>query len=149
MLIEGEAKAKGVHVNISTDSNPGLIHVDAQQIQQVLLNLVVNSLQSMPEGGTLNLEIKRNKQLSDESQIVFSVADTGVGIPSEHLDLIFEPFFTTRKQGSGLGLALAYTLVTQNHGNIRVESKPNQGTTFFIRFPLYLENQEQSIALSA
>ena len=149
MLIEGEAKAKGVHVNISTDSNPGLIHVDAQQIQQVLLNLVVNSLQSMPEGGTLNLEIKRNKQLSDESQIVFSVADTGVGIPSEHLDLIFEPFFTTRKQGSGLGLALAHTLVTQNHGNISVESKPNQGTTFFIRFPLYLENQEQSLTLSA
>ena len=68
------------------------------------MNLVVNSLQSMPEGGTLKLEIKRNKKLSDESQIVFTLADTGVGIPSEHLDLIFEPFFTTRKKGSSLGI---------------------------------------------
>jgi len=149
LLIEGEAKAKGVKVIINDKTNGGMVHLDAQQIQQVLLNLVVNALQSMPEGGTLKLEIETKERLLDEFQIVFSVSDTGVGIPAEDLEQIFEPFFTTRDQGTGLGLALAHTLVTQNHGTIRVESILKKGTTFFIHFPLYSEGQEQAKALSA
>ena len=125
-----------------------MIHVDAQQIQQVLLNLVVNALQSMPDGGKLELEIRRDFELSIGPELVFSVSDTGVGIPSEHLEAIFEPFFTTKKRGSGLGLALAHTLVTQNHGSIRVESTPNQKTTFFISFPIYREDPDKPSEVS-
>lgn len=139
LLIEGEAKAKGIKLEIHNHPCPGTIHVDAQQIQQVLLNLVVNAFESMQKGGSLKLECKPDLSVPEEPRTLFSVADSGEGIPAEKLETIFEPFYTTKTQGTGFGLTLAHNLVSQNHGSLSVESATGEGSTFFLRFPLKTE----------
>ncbi len=111
--------------------------IDADQLVQVLINLVNNSLTAMPDGGTLTIKTTGNDEV-----IRISVSDTGTGIPKEHLGKIFEPFFTTKKvgQGTGLGLSIIYGIIKMHSGDIRVESNadPAQGptgTTFTITLP--------------
>ena len=84
----------------------------------------------MPEGGRLCLGMVR----SDHTLRV-SVADTGPGIPAEDLDLVFDPFFTTREEGTGLGLAVCYGIVSRHKGQIDIESRPGAGTTVHVRLP--------------
>ncbi len=114
-----------------------LAEIDPDQIIQVLINLVNNSITAMPNGGTLTIKTTGN----DES-VRISVSDNGTGIPKEHLSKIFEPFFTTKKvgQGTGLGLSIIYGIIKMHSGDIRVESNadPTQGptgTTFTITLP--------------
>ena len=99
----------------------------------MLLAMEINSIEAMPEGGTLRIEL--NEIDSDKIQI--KVTDTGIGIPEDILPHIFEPFFTTKKEGkgTGLGLAVAYGIAERHNGSIKVESKVNQGTTFTITLP--------------
>jgi two-component system NtrC family sensor kinase len=105
---------------------------DAQQIEQVLINLIQNAIQAMPKGGTLRMSLSQ----ADEA-IALAVQDTGVGIPSENLRRIFDPFFTTKPagEGTGLGLSVSYGIITRHHGRIDVESVVGQGTTFTILLP--------------
>jgi len=114
-----------------------LAEVDADQLIQVLINLVNNSLTAMPNGGTLTI-----KTTGQDDVVRISVSDTGIGIPKEHLSKIFEPFFTTKKvgQGTGLGLSIIYGIIKMHSGDIRVESNANPalaatGTTFTITLP--------------
>jgi signal transduction histidine kinase len=102
-------------------------------LQQLFLNLFLNSIQAMPKGGTLGVQARVD---SDEF-ICVSVSDTGVGIPPEALDEVFDPFFTTKEpgQGTGLGLSVSYSIVEKHHGRITVESAVNKGTTFSIFLP--------------
>ncbi|MEE8435814.1 MAG: ATP-binding protein, partial [bacterium] len=116
---------------------PGTIRVDAQQVQQVILNLVVNAFEAMPEGGKLKLEVRPESNGDGETRLLFSVSDTGPGIAAEHLETIFDPFYTTKPQGTGFGLSLANTIVTQNGGGIVVSSTVGVGSTFTISFPFY------------
>jgi PAS domain S-box-containing protein len=115
---------------------------DPIQIEQVLLNLAVNARDAMPSGGTLTIETHNVPdrdhgagQAHDWVQLV--VRDTGVGIPAAVQEHLFEPFFTTKPkgQGTGLGLATVHGIVSQNRGQIAVESQPGRGTTFELRFP--------------
>ena len=124
-----------------------LIRADVGMIEQILLNLAVNSRDAMPDGG--KLMIATGAEMLDEEQVARSngatpgqyvrltITDTGCGIPSEHLPRIFEPFFTTKEvgKGTGLGLATVYGIVQQHRGWIAVTSEVNQGTTFRIYFP--------------
>jgi PAS domain S-box-containing protein len=108
------------------------VHTDREQFERVLLNLIVNARDAMPEGGRLTVITR-----AEEGQAVFEVRDSGVGMSPDIQERIFEPFFTTKseKHGTGLGLATVYGIVTQNGGSIEVKSELGTGTTFSIRLP--------------
>jgi len=113
-----------------------LIHVDKNQISQVIINLVMNAVAAMDGNGTLTFRTYRNKA---GKQVFLEVSDTGGGIAEEHLSKIFDPFFTTKELGSGTGLGLSTALgnVNENKGKISVKFTGPDGTTFLIEFPLY------------
>jgi PAS domain S-box-containing protein len=132
-----------VHIEVRPGGNLRRIKADANQIQQVLLNLAVNARDAMPSGGTLILRTE-NSLLPATSKsdglmegVLLTVSDTGSGIAPELVSRIFEPFFTTKERGkgTGLGLAMVYGTVSQSGGRIEVTSDPGRGTTFKIYFP--------------
>ncbi|MCK5317427.1 MAG: hypothetical protein KAJ55_05905, partial [Anaerolineales bacterium] len=104
-------------------------------IQQVLLNLFINSIQAMPKGGDLKVLMRPSDSLKE---MLIDVEDTGEGIPSEQLDNIFDPFFTTKREGegTGLGLSVSYSIIKKHGGRIQVKSVPGQGTCFSIYLPI-------------
>jgi CheY-like chemotaxis protein len=127
---------------------------DQGQVQQVILNLVLNARDAMPNGGNLILETKRvdpdkleqegRPTLPPGSYVRLSVTDTGTGMDPEIQKHVFEPFFTTKKgKGTGLGLASVYGIVTKWSGHIFLHSTPGMGTTFTLYFPALADNQVQ------
>jgi two-component system NtrC family sensor kinase len=106
-------------------------------MKQVLLNLVHNSLQAMPNGGEMEIRT-HTASLHHRDWVVISVRDTGVGIPQLEQSRIFEPFYTTKgdQGGTGLGLSVTYGIVTDHGGHINVESQPGTGSTFTVWLPL-------------
>ncbi len=124
-------------VAVETDLHPSLprVRLDGEQMMQVILNIALNGVEAMPDGGTLTL--RTSKIESDEGDAVgISIRDTGRGIRKEDLPNIFKPFFTTKKRGVGLGLAICRKIVRNQGGQIRVKSLPGQGTIFYIRIPV-------------
>lgn len=115
-----------------------LARVDPEQMKQVLMNIVYNAYQAMPEGGTLRV---RTGLSSDREYVAVTVADTGCGIPPENLSRIFDPFFTTKAQGSGLGLALAHEIISAHGGYVDVKSKVGAGTVLRVYIPRYKEGE--------
>ncbi len=112
------------------------VAADAGQLSQVIQNLVINADQAMPTGGELTVTARNDEFLPGEQKFVrISITDSGIGIPAEVLPRIFEPYFTTKQQGSGLGLAVCYSIIKKHGGDIRVESTPGQGTSIHIRLP--------------
>lgn len=110
------------------------ITADAHQISQVLMNLLLNAAQAMPQGGTITVHAETVKF---EDRIEVRVTDTGCGIPADILPRVFEPFFTTKRgQGTGLGLSISQAYVRNHHGEMDVESIPNHGTTVRFNLPV-------------
>lgn len=130
-LVREEAAAKGIAIETELALDGVTARLDAGQIRQVLLNIVVNAFQAMPHGGTL-----RFSGHVRDGQAEIAIGDTGSGIPRQHPDRIFEPYFTTKEGGTGLGLTLAQRIVEAHGGHISVDSRPGRGTTFRIRLPL-------------
>jgi two-component system NtrC family sensor kinase len=114
-------------------AQPVLLSYDAQQIQQVLINLIQNAVQAMPKGGSLTLDVRSAPPWAE-----ILVRDTGVGITPQNLNRIFDPFFTTKPsgEGTGLGLSVSYGIVATHKGHIDVHSDVGRGTTFTVRLPL-------------
>lgn len=111
------------------------IWVDEKQIQQVLLNIIINAVQVMTDGGTLTIKTGIRSE-GGRSRVWVSITDSGKGIPPEELDRIFVPFHTTKTQGTGLGLPICRQLMEQHDGTIDVESRLGEGTTFIIELPI-------------
>jgi len=122
----------------------GACRSNQNAIRQVILNLITNAVQAMPDGGELTL---RTTRLA-EGRLRLEVCDTGVGIPPEHIKDIFNPFFTTKApgQGTGLGLSVVHTVVERYGGDIRVHSTVGAGTTFTLEFPCECADDEASSA---
>jgi signal transduction histidine kinase len=108
------------------------VRADTSQLQQVFLNLFLNALDAMPNGGTLGVRSGLEK---DSGMIRIDISDSGKGIREDLLDKVFQPFFTTKAKGSGLGLAISRQLVEQHKGDIRVANRPGGGVVFTIRLP--------------
>jgi two-component system cell cycle sensor histidine kinase/response regulator CckA len=137
-----------------------MVRADKRQLEQVLMNLVVNARDAMPEGGTVTIEtrmefldtpLRRNRaEVPPGAYVVVRVEDQGIGIPADQLPKIFEPFFTTKKtgEGTGLGLSTAYGIVKQTGGFIFADSVVGQGTAFTLYFPAH-EKLEEAPAASA
>ena len=140
-------------IALSADLSPQLpwIYIDSNQIKQVLINLIHNAIQAMPQGGSLTICSSRdqrllgerpsltNQEISSSTQwICICIMDTGVGMPADVLERIFEPFYSTRPagKGTGLGLSVSYGIITSHGGRIDVESSPGQGSTFRIYLPI-------------
>jgi two-component system sensor kinase FixL len=106
-------------------------NIDFQQLKQVMLNLVKNASEAMPEGGSITLSVARRPP-----DLKIMVADTGEGMTPDVAENIFTPYFTTKSKGSGLGLAISRNIIRAHNGDISVESQPGKGSTFTIRLPL-------------
>jgi signal transduction histidine kinase len=115
--------------------------IDEGQVSQVFINIILNALDAMPEGGKLTVTTRQERNDLGKDSIVIEVADTGIGIPSEDLAKIFDPFYTTKEVGSGtgLGLSLSYNIIKRFKGDIRVESEVGRGTIFTIILPVEQE----------
>jgi two-component system NtrC family sensor kinase len=136
-LLEHQFKTSRIRVEDELYSHLPTIQGNAGRLQQVFLNLFLNARDAMPEGGTLRIATSNG----DGVRVV--VSDTGSGIAQEHIQRIYDPFFTTKtagqngqKRGTGLGLSVTYGIIQEHAGKIHVESSPEQGTTFYLDFPM-------------
>jgi signal transduction histidine kinase len=109
---------------------------DPNKLKQAFLNLFLNAIEAMPSGGTLTIKTAiSNPQSMDHGQLTITISDTGCGISAEDLKYIFEPFYSKKEGGTGLGLSIVYNIIKEHKGEIKVESKINQGTKFIIELP--------------
>lgn len=139
---------KNISVSIAIEPNISLIMGDSTQLHQVLLNLVVNARDAMPDGGKITISLapvsvsaadaRANIDASPGNYLQLTVSDTGAGIPQEHLDKIFDPFFTTKPEGkgTGLGLSTVLSIIRTHKGFLEIDSTPKVGTSFKIYFPI-------------
>ena len=132
-LIEHQLHKAAVEVRLDLEEGLPPVRLNAGKMQQVFLNLALNARDAMDGGGTLTV-----RSWSEEGSARVEVADTGSGIPPEHLARIYDPFFTTKgvRKGTGLGLAVTYGIVREHGGTIEVKSQPGLGTRFLLEFPL-------------
>lgn len=138
-LLERELRKYRVAVETDFQEIP-FVHANGNQIQRVLLNLLINARQAMPDGGTVFLGLAAD---AESSEVVLTIRDSGSGIPSDQLPKIFDPFFSTKsgpdetgKGGTGLGLAACHDIIQSHQGRVRVESTVGKGTAFIIRLPI-------------
>jgi two-component system sensor histidine kinase HydH len=129
-LVRADAQARGVEVACELpDKAPA--RFDREQLVQVLLNLFLNALEAMPDGGRLRVNLSAGAQ----GELRLSVSDTGCGVAEDDLPKLFEPFFTTKAKGTGLGLAVALQIVENHGGQVSVASRRGEGTTFVVSLP--------------
>ena len=129
-LLRPDAEQKRIKLIVEPPRKlAGTIQADAAQLEQVLLNLALNAVAAMPNGGTLRFSVS-----DKEGKLRIDISDTGNGIPSEIQSRIFDPYFTTRSDGTGMGLALCDKIVRQHDGSIDFATSPS-GTTFTILLP--------------
>lgn len=122
------------------------VEVDEGQISQVINNLVINASQAMPNGGTIKVRARNfiiESEAQDRKCVEISIEDEGMGIPEKYLTKIFDPYFTTKPTGTGLGLATSYSIIKKHNGQIKVDSKPGKGTTFYIYLPTALKKPKK------
>jgi two-component system NtrC family sensor kinase len=133
-ILEFQPAAKSVKLEKKLAPDLRLIHADSGQVRQVFLNIILNAIQAMPDGG--ELDITTGRWVSEGAEgVQITIRDTGAGIPKADLQNIFKPYFTTKEEGTGLGLAISYGIIKGHDGKIEVESEVGRGTTFRISLP--------------
>ncbi len=134
-LVRKEAMKQGIIIDEVIGNDIPNVQIDPQQMQQIFINLLLNAIQAMPEGGSIRIEAGCNGA-ADKDFIKVSISDTGCGISQEQIDKIFNPFFTTKPNGTGLGLSIVQKIINECNGRITVSSAVGKGTTFNIFLPL-------------
>lgn len=124
-------RQNNIELNLETKERLPLIEADGERIKQVFVNLILNAVTAMPEGGTLTIKTYR-----ENNSVCSEFSDTGSGIAREHLPKIFDPFYTTKENGTGLGLAISHQIVKSHGGTIEVAGTGPQGTTFKVKLPM-------------
>jgi signal transduction histidine kinase len=130
-LARPQAGAAGIRVEVRQQAEGAEVRVDRDLLKQAVLNVVMNAIQAMPDGGELRFESSATAEAAE-----IRISDTGPGIPAELREKVFRLYFTTRKEGSGIGLAMTFRIVQLHDGTIDFTSEPGKGTTFAIRLPL-------------
>jgi signal transduction histidine kinase len=130
-IVATEAQAHRVDLVVDCPSHLPLVRADAALLQQAFLNLALNAIQAMPDGGRLRIAAAVTRR----GQVGITFEDTGVGIDADKIDRIFDLYFTTKARGSGIGLSMVFRTVQLHDGEIEVESSPGQGTTFRVTLP--------------
>jgi signal transduction histidine kinase len=138
-LVKNELNLNNIKFSKESEDGIPMMNVDRSGIQQVLLNLFINSIQAMPKGGDLKVLTRLSDSLKE---VRIDVEDTGEGIPSDQLNNIFDPFYTTKREGegTGLGLSVSYSIIKKHGGSIQVKSVLGQGTCFSIYLPIGVKN---------
>ena len=128
-LVRNQASFQNIAIRTEMDPNLPSVLADADQMRQVVLNIILNAADAMPQGGALRIHSYFEAK---SKQVILRISDTGPGIPVEIQDKLFEPFFTTKRTGTGLGLAIAYGIMERHKGALKVESSPGHGTTIVV-----------------
>ena len=135
-------RGSSILAEFDIDDNLDFVEVDVEQISQVIKNIVLNSIQAMPDGGIIKITCRNMEILEDEnnlktgSYVLTSIKDLGEGISSENLSKIFNPYFTTKPGGTGLGLSMCYSIISRHSGTIRVFSEKGKGAEFAVYLPI-------------
>jgi signal transduction histidine kinase len=138
-ILETQAKEKNVVISRDFGDNLPKVWIDREQMKQVFMNLILNAIQAMKDGGSINISsrsVSRNGTQPSGDFVQVEVRDNGIGIPEENLQHIFDPFFTSKDEGSGLGLAVSHQIVQEHGGFVTVESQIGKGTAFFVHVPV-------------
>lgn len=138
-MVRNQAKFHNIKFSLNFDDSIPQIPTDPNQLQQVFLNLLINSADAMSERGQVTVATRAiSDTASGNKYVEIEFTDTGPGIPEEHLSRVFEPFFTTKPvgKGTGLGLAVSYGIIKKHGGNIFVRSETGKGASFFVRLPV-------------
>jgi two-component system, NtrC family, sensor kinase len=138
-ILEAQAKEKGMSISREFSDRLPKVWIDREQMKQVFMNLILNAIQAMKEGGSITLASRAVSRSGSEPSGEFvqvEIRDTGIGIPEESLQHIFDPFFTNKDEGSGLGLAVSHQIVQEHGGFVTVESTLGKGTVFFVHVPV-------------
>lgn len=140
-LIGTQAIINNIHLDHKLANDLPTISCEENQLKQVIINLIKNGIEAMPNGGTITVETG----MHDEDQLFIRITDEGNGIPKEMLDKLGEPFYTTKDHGTGLGLMVCYKIIENHYGELRVQSEVNQGTTFEIILRTSNSNKELAV----
>lgn len=135
-LVRDRAAQQGVKIITEYGADVPMVELDGKQIQQVLVNLALNAIQAMPDGGILRISSRVNHPSNQKEFLEIQIEDTGGGISQENMSKVFTPFYTTRHTGTGLGLPISQKIVYHHQGKIEVKSEPGKGTCFTIVLPL-------------
>jgi two-component system NtrC family sensor kinase len=138
-LLDEDFRTKGITVSFQANSSLPHLEIDPYQMEQVFLNLFVNAVHAMPNGGTLTVSATLQKDVRKgitTSKAVIEVKDDGIGISQEHLKSIFDPFFSTKETGTGLGLPISLGIIEGHGGTMQILSKEGEGTTVIVALPL-------------
>jgi PAS domain S-box-containing protein len=146
-LTHHHLRKRNIQVQLDFAPDVPILHADRQKLRQVILNLISNAGDAMPRGGRLTPRVRRGQLSDGRPAVVIEIADTGVGIPPEHLAKVMDPFFTTKEEdkGTGLGLAICRRIINEHSGTITIDSEIGRGTT--VRMLLPVANGRNSAAL--
>ena len=148
-LLTNQAESRRIKLDLQVEALPAVFGSE-DQLKQAFLNLAINSLEAMPDGGLLRIraETTAREGLSGRggSHVTVTIQDTGVGIPADQIPRLFDPYFTTRPKGTGLGLTIVHRVIRDHRGSICVESVPGEGTTFTVELPLLAPAGDHEVA---
>ncbi len=143
LLVSTESKKKHILIDKQYAQDLPFVKVDREQIKQVFLNVLLNAIEATTENGQITVKTRSFLKPGGEAYLQTEFKDNGCGIPQEYLEDIFNPFYTTKTTGSGLGLSISNQIVQDHKGYIDVESRVNQGTSFFINLPVDQEHPKR------
>jgi two-component system NtrC family sensor kinase len=146
--LAAKLRTSGIHLDISLPDDHPPVEGDPKQLAQVFLNLLLNAVEAMPQGGTLTIRsaVKLNPDNQKES-LQLTIKDTGHGIPEKDRPYLFDPFFTTKTGGTGLGLSIVYSIIQKHNGRIEVESELGKGSSFILSLPIQKEGAWREFSL--